>query len=245
MKKFYLLASTALFAGLTACQDNTGDTPDNGNQPGELPEWYYTGGELGTTFLATSNALEQPTPAVEQAGMDSQFKNGEALFEKPFMSNHDGVRNGLGPVYIRTSCIHCHPGYGHGKRLPAGTFETNSIGNGCLLVVYNPQTDAYVSWLAGMPQTHAVEPFKAPLDESKITVEWKNHTDQWNNTFPDGEKYELQYPEVTIPKEAIYVYNQGYTLPEDYAVRLESTIGIYGTGLLDAISDEDLKAENG
>ena len=54
MKKFYLLASTALFAGLTACQDNTGDTPDNGNQPGELPEWYYTGGELGTAFLATS-----------------------------------------------------------------------------------------------------------------------------------------------------------------------------------------------
>ena len=238
MKKFYLLASTALFAGLTACQDNTGDTPDNGNQPGELPEWYYTGGELGTAFLATSNALEQPTPAVEQAGMDSQFKNGEALFEKPFMSNHDGVRNGLGPVYIRTSCIHCHPGYGHGKRLPAGTFETNSIGNGCLLVVYNPQTDAYVSWLAGMPQTHAVEPFKAPLDESKITVEWKNHTDQWNNTFPDGEKYELQYPEVKIPKEAIYVVNQGYTLPEDYDVRIESTIG-----LLDAISDEDLKAE--
>ena len=140
MKKFYLLASTALFAGLTACQDNTGDTPDNGNQPGELPEWYYTGGELGTAFLATSNALEQPTPAVEQAGMDSQFKNGEALFEKPFMSNHDGVRNGLGPVYIRTSCIHCHPGYGHGKRLPAGTFETNSIGNGCLLVVYNPMS---------------------------------------------------------------------------------------------------------
>lgn len=71
----------------------------------------------------------------------------------------------------------------------------------------------------------------------------ENHTDEWNNTFPDGETYELQYPEITIPKEAIYVYNQGYTLPEDYAVRLESTIGIYGTGLLDAISDDDLKAE--
>ena len=244
MKKLYQLTGIAVLIGITACKDNTSDIPDDGNQQsGTLPEWYYTGGELGTAFLATSNALEQPTPAVEQSGMDSQFKNGEALFEKPFMSNHEGVRSGLGPVYIRTSCIHCHPGYGHGKRLSAGTFETNSIGNGCLLVVYNPQTDAYVSWLAGMPQTHAVEPFKAPLDESKITVEWKSHTDEWNNTFPDGETYELQYPEITIPKEAIYVYNQGYTLPEDYAVRLESTIGIYGTGLLDAISDDDLKAE--
>ena len=244
MNKLNLLTGMAVLIGMTACKDNTSDIPgDDNQQNSDLPEWYYTGGELGTAFLATSNALEQPTPAVEQSGMDSQFKNGEALFEKPFMSNHEGVRCGLGPVYIRTSCIHCHPGYGHGKRLSAGTFETNSIGNGCLLVVYNPQTDAYVSWLAGMPQTHAIEPFKAPLDESKITVEWKNHTDQWNNTFPDGETYELQYPEVNIPKDAIYVVNQGYTLPEDYAVRLESTIGIYGTGLLDAISDEDLKAE--
>lgn len=190
--RFYLVAGTALLAGLSACSDNeNGGSVDNGQeQQGEIPEWYYAGGELGTSYLSTSNALEQPTPAVENGGMDTQFKNGEALFEKPFMSNHNGVRSGLGPVYIRTSCIHCHPGYGHGKRLPAGKFETNGIGNGCLLVVYNPQTDAYVSWLAGMPQTHAVEPFKAPLDENKITVEWKNYTDQWQNRFPDGETYE-------------------------------------------------------
>ena len=36
--------------------------------------------------------------------------------------------------------------------------------------------------------------------------------------------------------------NRGYDVGE-YEVRVESTIGIYGTGLLDAISDEDLKAE--
>lgn len=55
MKKLYLLG-TALLAGLTACNDNTNDLPDNGNQQnGDLPEWYYTGGQLGTAFLATSN----------------------------------------------------------------------------------------------------------------------------------------------------------------------------------------------
>ena len=123
MKKLYQLTGIAVLIGMTACKDNTSDIPgDDNQQNSDLPEWYYTGGELGTAFLATSNALEQPTPAVEQSGMDSQFKNGEALFEKPFMSNHEGVRSGLGPVYIRTSCIHCHPGYGHGKRLSAGTF---------------------------------------------------------------------------------------------------------------------------
>lgn len=175
--------------------------------------------------------------------MMQSFLNGEALFEKQFMSNNSGTRHGLGPVYIRTSCMHCHPGYGHGQRIPEGSFSTKDPGNGCLLVVYNPETNAYVNWLAGMPQSHAVAPFKAPVDESKIQVKWLNAKDGWDNTFPDGETYELQYPEVTMPQEAIYVYNQGFDGLGNYEVRLESTIGIYGTGLLDAIDEKDIVAE--
>ncbi len=240
MKSFYYLLGF-LSLGIMSCSDE--DTKKDDGKTEELPEWYYTGGELGTAYLTTYNAYEQPTPAVENAGLYQAFKNGEQLFEKPFVSNMEGVRKGLGPAYVRSSCIHCHPGYGHGKRIPAGTFNTNEIGNGCLLVVYTPDNNNYVSWLAGMPQSHAVAPFKAPLDESKITVAWKDYTDQWGNKFPDGESYSLQYPEVTLPKEAVYVYNQGYQIPKDYEVRLESTIGIYGAGLLDAITDEDIKAQ--
>ena len=222
---------------MTACSDETiVDEPLEES----LPEWFYAGGQLGTTLLSTTNAFEQPAPAVEQQGLYQSFKNGEALFEKPFMTNQSGVRSGLGPVYLRTSCQHCHPNYGHGTRVPEGKFNTNSIGNGCLLVVYDPATEGYVSWLAGMPQGHAVAPFKAPVDESKITVRWLNATDDWGNRFDDGETYELQYPEVNMPSDAIYVVNQGYQLPGSYAVKLESTIGVYGTGLLDAISETDI-----
>ena len=49
-----------------------------------------------------------------------------------------------------------------------------------------------------------------------------------------------------MSKDAIYAYNQGELTDADlgnYGVKLESTIGIYGTGLLDAISDEDITAE--
>lgn len=242
MKKLNYLLILAVSILPVACSDD-----DNENLPSapvvELPEWYYTGGQLGTTHLATFNAFEQPTASVENEGMYQSFKNGEALFEKPFMSNNEGVRHGLGPVYIRTSCLHCHPGYGHGKRINAGMFNTNEIGNGNLLVVYNKDTEGYVSWLAGMPQGHAVAPFKAPIDESKIIVEWLDYTDEWGNKFPDGETYELQYPQVKMPSEAVYVYNQGYDKLGNFGVKLESTIGIYGTGLLDAIPDEDIVAE--
>ena len=206
----HLLVIAISFLFFSACIDNNNEGNDESPivvQP--KPEWYYTGGQLGTSYLTTANALEQPTLAVENVGMYQSFKNGEALFEKPFMTNNSGTRHGLGPIYVRSSCMHCHPGYGHGTRVPEGTYNTKEIGNGTLLVVYNKSNESYVTWLAGMPQLHAVAPFKAPLDESKITVTYKNVTDGWGNKFPDGETYELQYPEVFIPKEAVYVYNQG------------------------------------
>lgn len=245
-KFLYLINSLFVASAITACSDNENQhVPSDNPENNEKPEWYYTGGQLGTAFLTTSNALEQPTEPIEaNEEMSQRFKNGEQLFEKMYMNNHSGVRKGLGPAYVRSSCIHCHPGYGHGKRNPAGVFQTTSIGNGCLLVVYNPDTDGYVSWLTGMPQGHATQPFKAPLDESKVIIEWKKYTDEWGNKFPDGESYDLEYPEVTLAADAVYAKNEGVISSlGNYKVLLESTIGIYGTGLLDAISDDDLKAQ--
>ena len=242
--KMSVTAAAALSAlALASCSDDekitNNDTPDTP----ERPDWYYAGGKLGTTELATSNVFEQPTVAVENQGLYQSFKNGEALFEKPFMTNTDGVRGGLGPVYIRTSCTHCHPNYSHGERVAEGSYDTRDPGNGTLLVVYNPATEGYVPWLAGMPQLYAVAPFKAPVDGSKVKVSYREATDTWGNRFDDGETYSLQYPVVDMPSDAIYVVNQGYQLPTGYEVKLESTIGIPGTGLLDAIDEKDLLAQ--
>lgn len=245
--KYLFIALAA--AAMTACTDDDpaiSDSGADGETPVDRPDWYYAGGELGTSYITTSTAFEQPTKAVTDAGMLQSFKRGEQLFEKNYLSNNDGVRSGLGPTYIRSSCMHCHPGYGHGKSQPDGPFMTNEVGNGYLLVVYNKATNAYVNWLAGMPQGHAVAPFEAPLDESKVMIKWHEYTDAHGNRFDDGETYQLRYPEVTLPREAVYAYRRGVLTAEqmgDYDVRLESTIGIYGTGLLDAISDDDLLAQ--
>ena len=61
-------------------------------------------------------------------------------------------------------------------------------GNGYLLVVTDGK-DNYLSSLTGMPQTKAVAPFKAPIDEDKIKIDWLPYTDEWGNKFPDGETY--------------------------------------------------------
>ncbi len=242
--KMSVTAAAALSAlALASCSDDEKITNTDAPDTPERPDWYYAGGKLGTTELATSNVFEQPTMAVENQGLYQSFKNGEAIFEKPFMTNTDGVRGGLGPVYIRTSCTHCHPNYSHGERVAEGSYDTRDPGNGTLLVVYNPATEGYVPWLAGMPQLYAVAPFKAPVDGSKVRVSYREATDTWGNRFDDGETYSLQYPVVDMPSDAIYVVNQGYQLPTGYEVKLESTIGIPGTGLLDAIDEKDLLAQ--
>lgn len=242
--KMSVTAAAALSAlALASCSDDEKITNNDIPDTPERPDWYYAGGKLGTTELATSNVFEQPTVAVENQGLYQSFKNGEALFEKPFMTNTEGVRGGLGPVYIRTSCTHCHPNYSHGERVAEGSYDTRDPGNGTLLVVYNPATEGYVPWFAGMPQLYAVAPFKAPVDGSKVKVSYREATDTWGNRFDDGETYSLQYPVVDMPSDAIYVVNQGYQLPTGYEVKLESTIGIPGTGLLDAIDEKDLLAQ--
>lgn len=245
MKKviFLSFAVTSLLYATSCTEDTVTPTPPS---PKPLSAEWYAGGLLGTAFNSTSGAFEQPTPAVENAGLASSFLNGEVLFEKVFTQASDGTtRGGLGPLYIRNSCISCHPGYGHGKR-QSGTFNATEIGNGYLLVVYDDNNN-YISSLTGMPQHFAVAPFKAPVDPSQIQITWNTHTDEWGNRFPDGETYELIYPEVKIPQSAYYVdlvTTDGRTLSADQVnLRLESTIGIYGTGLLDAIDDDDLKAE--
>lgn len=244
---FYVsLLSISLTAVSCYDDDNNSDEINHGKK--ELSEDYYTGGKLGTVFNATSNAYEQPSPACDNADFSYFFKKGESLFERDFNETEGSAFYGLGPVYVRKGCLYCHPSYGHGKR--QNEYRESTMGNGYLLVIYDKTTNAYIRSVAGMPQTGAVQPFKAPIDEKKINITWNYYTDEWGNKFPDGETYELTYPEVTIPEDAFYapvIASRGgvdVEIPiDEVGVRLESTIGIYGTGITDAIPDSAITNE--
>ena len=254
----YLLLGVVSFSMLVSCSDD--DNPSNENlEPAEnafgkgndvfsASEWY-PGGELGTTTNASYSA---PTEAVSRLGLDANFKKGEDNFEHLYTFT-EAPRKGLGPAWVRNSCIYCHPSYGHGKRMTR--YRANDFGNGYLLVVYHPvegytsdgvryttSASSYITEVTGMPQTKAMEPFKAPIDENQIDLQWltvKSMPSGLPMQFPDGESYSLIYPEITIPQSAFNTNPQ----PTDYEVRLESTIGVYGTGLLDAIDPDEMKAQ--
>ena len=251
MNKLSRLSIVTMLAAplLSACSDDDDNTKQDlgGLVPAEevfgkandvftADEWF-PGGQLGTTEKASYSA---PAPAVENiAGMEEDFNTGEDFFEHLYTFEQQ-PRLGLGPAWVRNSCIACHPAYGHGKRQTE--YRANQVGNGYLLVIYHPDNNAYISEVTGMPQTQAMTPFKAPIDENQIQIERKNVSEMESGLamqFPDGEQYALIYPEVRIPQSAFNTNPK----PENYDVRLESTIGVYGTGLLDAIDDEEIERQ--
>ena len=244
---------TGIALSVVACSDNdslqtTPATSASGSTQDTVsydPNEVYAGGRLGTAFNASKSAFEQPAPAVEEQGFDHSFQMGEYQFERDYNQNRTGAFIGLGPVMVRNGCLYCHPSYGYGKRTTS--YRATEQGNGYLLVIYDKQTEAYIRSVAGMPQTLAVAPFKAPVDESKIKIDWKEYTDEWGNKFPDGETYSLIYPDVSITADGFYspivVARDGKDVTVDVSeigVKLEATIGIYGTGLLDAIPEDSI-----
>ena len=149
MKTFKLFPLFVLC--LAACVEDEGPaTPiswDIGNPTdSEYSEDFYAGGLLGTTSVNTATAYQQPTKAVENAGMMTAFNEGEYLFEKDYNTNTEGAFSGLGPVYVRRGCLYCHPGYGHGARQTE--YKADNHRNGYLLVIYDKTTNAYIRSVA-------------------------------------------------------------------------------------------------
>lgn len=265
-----LLLTAALAASLAACSDDDKLTVQQneeaqslGNAVGNFKaEEWYPGGQLGTTDNVGANAYSDQAPAVDNdPQLFSAFFQGEQMFERQYTETSAPFK-GLGPASVRRSCLDCHPEYGHGKRMNA--YETKyGNGNGYLLVVYNPSKNnpagpynadnsdgwsddgAYVAEVTGMPQTQATKPFKAPIDESQIQLKWLTLDKMASGLpfeFPDGEKYQLIYPDIRIPRSAFHTSPTPYETG-DVAVRLESTIGVIGTGLIDAIPQDSIKAQ--
>lgn len=266
MKRIYLMGSLAMALSLSlfSCTDENSDPSGEDFKPMESDgkyvgeavgnfskEEWYPGGELGTTDNVASGCYEDEAPAVTAQGLIDDFNAGEKFFERQFTSANSGFK-GLGPASVRRSCLDCHPNYGHGRRMDSYTTSYGN-GNGYLLAVYHPVDGAnsndggYVAEVTGMPQTQATEPFKAPIDESQIKMQWHHVTAMESGLpmkFPDGEAYDLIYPEITIPRSAFRTNPNPYdTGNKAVAVRVESTIGVMGTGLLDAITEEVLKAQ--
>lgn len=230
------LTAAAVTAGLSS--QLTAHMSVGGAPPG-LSEEYLTGGRAGTVFNTTSRCLEFASPAVARdPKLAKQFADGELLFTADFVTDPDAPNGGLGPLYISTSCMNCHPNYGSGRRQEKSSTQ---FGNGYTAFVHTPDgklVDGYLFML----QTKAVPPYKPLAQGVKIT--WNNFVDQYGNKYPDGTPYNDGKPtEGTLIYPTADIIEPLLPLPPDYKVSIEATIGLWGTGLIDAIPDADILAE--
>ncbi|MDR2843595.1 MAG: hypothetical protein LBV57_02990, partial [Candidatus Symbiothrix sp.] len=112
LNRFFGILLCLVFA--VSCVDEKGgsgevEIPDMpSNRPSysaENAEWY-PGGKNGTVFNANSMAYQQAMPFIDaNAELYRAFMRGEHIFEKSFVSTDGQGYSGLGPVYIRKSCI--------------------------------------------------------------------------------------------------------------------------------------------
>lgn len=207
--------------------------------PPALAEEYYTGGRQGTVFSTTSRSMELPSPAiVADPKLMEMFGEGEAIFDGNYVTDPDSPNGGVGPIYNNISCMNCHPNYGRARRVDRWTSQ---FGNGYTAFVHTPDgklVDGYLFML----QTMTVPPY-VPLAKD-VDITWNNFVDQYGNKYPDGTPYNQGKPtEGTLVYPSADLVDPLLPLPDDYRVSLEATIGLYGTGLLDAIRDEDIVAE--
>ncbi len=210
-----------------------------GGVPKDLSEEYYTGGKMGTVFSTTSRCMELPSPAVSaDEDLAEKFGAGEVIFEADFVTDQDAPFGGLGPIYNNNSCRNCHPNYARGRRVDSWDEQ---FGNSYLAFVHTPD-GKFVKGVKFMFQTMASPPYK-PLGKT-VDLKWHEYVDNHGNKYPDGTPYNkgkeyegsLIYPTASIVDPLI-------ELPANHKVSIEGTIGIPGTGLLDAIKDEDIIAE--
>lgn len=233
-RKQWVVFGTALLLGASS----HATVSVTGIPPGATEE-YFSGGRQGTVFNTTSRCLEMPSPAItSNEELAEKFRVGEFVFDADYVTDPEAPYGGVGPIYINTSCRNCHPNYGRARRVES---YTEQFGNGYTTFVHTPDgklVDGYMFML----QTMATPPYE-PLAQG-VDLQWREYVDEFGNQYPDGTPYNEGTPlEGTLIYPVADLIDPLLPLPDDYMVSIEATIGLYGTGLLDAIPDEDIIAE--
>ncbi len=173
-------------------------------------------GGTGTTHATGREAYSQPLSHLSREHR-REFAVGNSFFNNDWVTAPATAqaRDGLGPLFHARSCSACH------LRDGRGTTSQDPLTS--LVIRLQPPHPIYGHQLA----TRAI-PGAAP--EATATLRWHTHP----FTYPDGTTTELRKPQLTITDWAY-----GPT-GEALSTSLRLAPPVFGSGLLEAITDETL-----
>ena len=181
--------------------------------------------QIGGESIGEKTAFQNFIIPVETITNDEKirFWTGLSLFRNPWVAAPSSTkdRDGLGPLFNARSCIACHKAGGKGRlssivmRMGNNTFGTDAN--------YGEQIQTQ-SILPNL--TNELAPEAKILRSTKFVY----------GTYADGQEYQLTQPEYRLSN----LYYGALNNDSHMSPRLAPAI--YGLGLLDAISDTDLLA---
>ena len=178
-----------------------------------------------TVFDAGSGAFGHPFPVMPE-NLQDVHEVGDAQFEATFVSAPAPLNPGRGPLFNNVSCSACHISDGRGKVPGIGDTSVST-----LFRVSIPGTDAHggpnpVPGFGDQIQNRSI--FNTQK-EADVAV---SYLDQ-RFSFDDGTFYYLRIPTYSI-------INTYTAFPGNAMVSPRVAAPVFGLGLLEAISDEDI-----
>lgn len=186
---------------------------------------YYAGGE-GTTFFSDENSYIQSYTTLGASNLE-HFLQGENLFNAMFQPLGSGVHDGLGPLFVHTSCNGCH--FRNGRSQPPSGPDDLLSG---LLIRLSVSGQNEHGGPLGVPgfgaqlQNRAIDGL---VPEGKFTLDYVPQT----ITYPDGITVILHQPYINISDTYEF-------LPASVLKSARNASPVYGLGLLEAVTDEEI-----
>lgn len=213
-----LALALALALGmLAACGDNHGDEGDELRQGGDL-----------TVDDRTAEAFTHPAP-----GLDATALNSFPLGRSAFLFHWPAPV--LGPMFNADGCGDCHAGNGRGlSQIGNGALQSQALIRVSLIdgsagaAPEVPGGDAPLPGIGLQLHDHG----SGALPEAVVTQSWIEHAE----TYGDGTVIMLREPSLVVARV------DGSSFGPDVRMSYRQSLGVFGLGLLEAVSGPTLRA---
>jgi CxxC motif-containing protein (DUF1111 family) len=233
----YRLLVLALLFSMAASTIPTMSFANEGNVITKtLPLQKSAGGGMTVRRLSTRTYIYPGRAASSKQKLD--FWSGFSFFRDPWVTAPSATkaRDGLGPLFNARSCIACHQDGSRSAMPEIGESMPTAL---IIRIGFSkPNLNHDNNTYGGQIQPRSTKYLHGKLDQAPKGETWLDLSySTIDGKYHDGESYQLQKPHYRLTQLA---YGQ---LPEHALVSPRYAPNIYGTGLLDAITQNDLVAQ--
>ncbi|MBQ8629138.1 MAG: thiol oxidoreductase [Prevotella sp.] len=217
----FLIISTVISLA-TSCEDDGIDVRDI-----EVPSGYALSAGTSTLFMNSSKAYDSPADWLTGT-YKSRFYAGDGLYDD-IRTSDNNTGGGLGPVYAGYSCGSCHRNAGRTKPALWSEGGSGSYGFSAMLVYITRKNGAFFPDYGRVLHDQSIYGVKP---EGKLRTKLHYQT----FCFPDGETYELCYPEYEIEQ-----WYADSIAPEDLFCTVRIPLRHVGMGQMMAIDTHEIE----